>query len=199
MKLIIDSEVIEKHGLSVPEFMLLALVVNRVNTDVARNALVSKGFILNTLAFEESFGYARTKFGVETYNAIVLESTPVPSVTQERLLNLAKQLKEIYPKGKKDQTWYWADSAQIISKRLEAFFFKYDKLGKVTDEQIINATKKYVDEMLGKPDMRLLKYFIWKEPVGKGGTVEPTSDLLTYIENADQVDENNPNNFLTIF
>ena len=199
MKLIIDSEVIEKHGLSVPEFMLLALVVNRVNTDVARNALVSKGFILNTLDFEQSLGYARTKFGVETYNAIVLESTPVPSVTQERLLNLAKQLKEIYPKGKKDQTWYWADSAQIISKRLEAFFFKYDKLGKITDEQIINATKKYVDEMLGKPDMRLLKYFIWKEPVGKGGTVEPTSDLLTYIENADQVDENNPDNFLTIF
>ena len=199
MKLIIDPEIIEKHNLTVPEFLLLALVVNRVNTDVAREALISKGLILNTLTFEESFGYARTKFGVDTYNQIILESTPTPSVTQERLLNLAKQLKEIYPKGKKDGTWYWADGAQIIAKRLELFFFKYDKLGKLTDEQIINATKKYVDEMLGKPDMRLLKYFIWKEPVGKGGTVEPTSDLLTYIENADQVDEDNPDSFVTLF
>ena len=199
MKLIIDSEVIEKHGLTVPEFLLLTLVVNRVNTDAARESLVTKGFILNTLDFGQSFGYARTVLGVDVYNTIILESTPNPSVTQERLLNLAEQLKEIYPKGKKDKSWYWAEGVPLIAKRLETFFYKYDKLGKITDEQIINATKKYVDEMLGKPDMRLLKYFIWKEPVGKGGTVEPTSDLLTYIENADQTDEENPDRFITLF
>ena len=199
MKLIIDPKVIEEHGLTVPEFLLLALVVNKVNTDDAKNALISKGLILSSLDFETSFGYMRTKVGVDLYNDIILKSTPITTVTEERLQNLAMKLKEVYPKGKKDGTWYWADGVQLIAKRLDIFFHKYDKLGKITDEQIINATQKYVDEMLGKPDMRLLKYFIFKDPVGKGGSVEPTSDLLTYIENADQIDDNNPDNFITIF
>ena len=69
----------------------------------------------------------------------------------------------------------------------------------LTDEQIIKATQKYVDEMIGKPDMRLLKYFIFKEAIGKGGDVEPTSDLLSYIENIDQVDESSEDNFVTLF
>ena len=37
--------------------------------------------------------------------------------------------------------------------------------------------------------MKTLKYFLWSEKVNKAGEVEPTSDLLTYIENADEVDE----------
>ena len=36
--------------------------------------------------------------------------------------------------------------------------------------------------------MKLLKYFIFKEKVGVGRDVEGESELINYIENADQTD-----------
>ena len=199
MKMLIDSDVVEKYGLTMPEFIVLMLVMHKVNVEEAERVLISKGYILSTLNLEQSLGYAKTKFGVDVYNNIILESSPQPTVTEERLRSLATRIKEIYPKGKKDGTWYWADGVELIARRLRIFFHKYDKKGELTDDQIINATQRYVDEMQGKPDMRLLKYFIFKEAVGKGGDVEPTSDLLTYIENVGQSDDRDPDNFVTLF
>jgi len=199
MKLTIDSAVIDKYNMTVQEFLTLMLVIHRVNLNEAKKALISKGYVISAIDFDSGTDFERTKLGVDTYNNIILESSPQNMATEERLKNLATKLKEIYPKGKKDGTWYWADGVAVIARRLQIFFHKYDKKMELTDEQIIKATQKYVDEMIGKPDMRLLKYFIFKEAIGKGGDVEPTSDLLSYIENIDQVDESSEDNFVTLF
>lgn len=199
MKLTIDSAVIDKYNMTVQEFLTLMLVIHRVNLNEAKKALISKGYVISAIDFDSGTDFERTKLGVDTYNNIILESSPQNMATEERLKNLATKLKEIYPKGKKDGTWYWADGVAVIARRLQIFFHKYDKKMELTDEQIIKATQKYVDEMVGKPDMRLLKYFIFKEAIGKGGDVEPTSDLLSYIENIDQVDESSEDNFVTLF
>lgn len=199
MKLTIDSTVIDKYNLSIPEFIVLMLAVHNVNFAEAKRTLMAKGCIMTTLDFSPDNDFIKTKYGVELYNNIILESSPQNRVTEERLKNLAVQLKEIYPKGKKDNTWYWADGVAVIARRLEIFFHKYDKKMEITDEQIINATKRYVDEKLGSQDMRLLKYFIFKDPVGKGGSVEPTSDLLTYIENEGQPSGSSDELFITLF
>lgn len=199
MKLTIDSAVIDKYNMTVQEFLTLMLVIHRVNLNEAKKALISKGYVISVIDFDSGTDFERTKLGVDTYNNIILKSSPQNMATEERLKNLATKLKEIYPKGKKDGTWYWADGVAVIARRLQIFFHKYDKKMELTDEQIIKATQKYVDEMIGKPDMRLLKYFIFKEAIGKGGDVEPTSDLLSYIENIDQVDESSEDNFVTLF
>lgn len=199
MKLIVDPDVVAKYGLTMPEFLLLTLVMNKVNTEEAKEVLIQKGLILSTLDFDNALGYSKTQYGVEVYNNIIMESSPTPSVTEERLSALAKQLKDIYPKGKKEDTWYWAEGTQLIARRLRIFFHKYDPTGHFTDEQIVNATQRYVEEKQGKSDMRLLKYFIFKEGVGKSGDVEPSSDLLTYIENEGQVNEDSEDQFLTLF
>lgn len=199
MKLTIDSAVIDKYNMTVQEFLTLMLVIHRVNLNEAKKALISKGYVISAIDFDSGTDFERTKLGVDTYNNIILESSPQNMATEERLKNLATKLKEIYPKGKKDGTWYWADGVAVIARRLQIFFHKYDKKMELTDEQIIKATQKYVDEMIGKPDMRLLKYFIFKEAISKGGDVEPTSDLLSYIENIDQVDESSEDNFVTLF
>ena len=39
--------------------------------------------------------------------------------------------------------------------------------------------------------MRLLKYFIFKEKIGAAGEVEGDSELISYIENADQEELSN--------
>ena len=56
-----------------------------------------------------------------------------------------------------------------------------------TNEQIIQATEKYVEGFNGSYQyMRLLKYFIFKEKVGANGEIEGDSELISYIENADE-------------
>lgn len=199
MKLTIDSTVIDKHDLTVEEFLLLMLAVHNVNIPKAKSELTRKGFIMSIIDLGDGTDFKKTKLGVDIYNDIILESSPQDTVTDKRLEDLATKMKAIYPKGKKDGVWYWADGVGVIARRLRIFFHKYDKKMSITDEQIIRATEKYVAEMDGKPDMRLLKYFIFKEPVGKGGDVEPVSDLLTYIENLDQVDESSDEAFVTLF
>lgn len=198
MKLTIDSTVIDKYNMTVQEFLTLMLVIHRVNLNEAKKALISKGYVISTIDFDSGTDFERTKLGVDTYNNIILESSPQNMATEERLKNLATKLKEIYPKGKKDGTWYWADGVAVIARRLQIFFHKYDKKMELTDDQIINATKRYVEEKQAQPDMRLLKYFIFKEAVGKGGDVEPTSDLLTYIENEGQQSHDADEAFITL-
>ena len=58
----------------------------------------------------------------------------------------------------------------------------YQKYEIYTEEQIIKAAKKYVESFNGDYRyMKLLKYFIFKEEIESS-----TSDLLTYIENAEE-------------
>ena len=53
---------------------------------------------------------------------------------------------------------------------------------KYTDEQIINATQKYINSFNGNYTyLKLLKYFIWKDERLKGESVQ--SLLADFIEN----------------
>ena len=134
------------------------------------------------------------------YENMYIDSVIIDSDKQQepkdRLNLLAIRLKEIFPKGKKDGTnYYWADGVALIVRRLQLFFKKYGNT--YTDEQIIQATEKYVQGFNGNYQyMRLLKYFILKEKVGAAGEVEGDSELISYIENAGQ-EENLRNDWAT--
>ena len=74
----------------------------------------------------------------------------------------------------------WADNTSYSSE--ENF----------TDEQAINATRKYVNSFNGDYQyMQLLKYFICKRTTGFGNATEDNSQLLSYIENEGQEDNIN--------
>ena len=61
---------------------------------------------------------------------------------------------------------------------------------KYTDEQIINATQKYVNSFNGNyAYLKLLKYFIWKDERLKGESVQ--SLLADFIENESSEDITN--------
>ena len=58
---------------------------------------------------------------------------------------------------------------------------------KYTDEQIINATQKYINSFNGNyAYLKLLKYFIWKDERLKGESVQ--SLLADFIENENSED-----------
>lgn len=194
----INTEVIESKGWNVGEFLLVTLCANDINIMQARKSLIDKGmaFGVPDPGNPNPYNIQIPKTTYAQYDDIILasEKASPKDMSNEELLSLAAKLKEIYPKGKNQGGYPWADGVELIAKRLKSFFKKY---GRHTSEEIIDATQRYVNDMEGRTDMRLLKYFMFKDGRNRAtGEVEYTSDLLTYIENKDEVDNNNEAAFL---
>ena len=152
--------------------------------------LMAKGLLTATL-LPNNFKYTLSINGRMDLKNII--SKDIPENTEDRCTSLADKLKQIYPDGKKPgTTFFWKDSTTVIAERLKKFFLKY---GDYSDEEIIDATKRYVMSFNGDYRyMQLLKYFIWKNKVTGGelvegrlvGEVEKQSQLAAYIENKNE-------------
>lgn len=180
MKMTIDSSVIEKEGLSMEEFcVLLFYLFNGTGTlnNVICNILWEKNYLIKV-----EDGYIINNNILQQVEQWISAST----ITEEKthsLLKLAENMREVFPSGKKPGTdYYWRDSTKVIAQRLGIFIKKYGD--EYTDDQILEATKKYVQSFNGNYKfMHLLKYFISKKNIE---TKEDSSELLSYLENAGQ-------------
>ena len=182
----LNKKAAQQNGITIDEALLMLVIHNKANLERAEEALIQKGLITaerNDLF--QQVGWRLTNKGTEVLDSVIMDSDKEQE-PQDRLIQLATRLKEIFPKGKKNGTnYYWADGVALIVRRLKLFFRKYGN--KFTDEQIIQAAEKYVQGFNGNYQyMRLLKYFIFKEKVGANGEVEGDSELINYIENAGQ-------------
>lgn len=94
--------------------------------------------------------------------------------------DLAKQLREMYPGGLKDDRWPWRGTNVEIKAKLDKFREIYPE---AEDQQIIDATKLYLAKMKDNDQGRsLLGYFILKStPDGI------KSILAQYIEMGEDV------------
>ena len=182
----LNKKAAQQNGITIDEALLMLVIHNKVNLESAEKALIQKGLITaerNDLF--QQVGWRLTNKGTEVLDSVIMDSDKEQE-PQDRLIQLATRLKEIFPKGKKDGTnYYWTEGVALIVRRLKLFFRKYGN--KFTDEQIIQAAEKYVQGFNGNYQyMRLLKYFIFKEKVGANGEVEGDSELINYIENVGQ-------------
>ena len=185
----LNKKAAQQNGITIDEALLMLVIHNKANLERAENALIQKGLITaerNDLF--QQVGWRLTNKGTEVLDSVIMDSDKEQE-PQDRLIQLATRLKEIFPKGKKDGTnYYWTEGVALIVRRLKLFFRKYGN--KFTDEQIIQAAEKYVRGFNGNYQyMRLLKYFIFKEKVGANGEVEGDSELINYIENAGQEED----------
>ena len=191
MTICLNKQIIDQYNMTIDEVLLMIVLENNVNLDEAQKVLISKGYI--TLNRNELFlpiGWRLTNVGKDMLNGIIVDSDKHQE-PQDRLTELATKLKTIFPKGKKDGTnYYWSDGVPLIIRRLKLFFKKYGN--DFTNDEIIQATEKYAEGFNGSYQyMRLLKYFIFKEKVGANGEIEGDSELISYIENADNEDLRN--------
>lgn len=173
-------------NLTLDEYFALLMINNDCNYQVGIEGLLSKGLI-TLFGPRNRSGFYTTIEG----NNVLSYVQSASSIKQEKVNKatlIAMKLKEIYPRGKKEGTnYYWAEGVSLIAKRLVIFFKKYGD--EFTEEQIVDATKRYISSFNGNYTfMKLLKYFIFKEEVGAAGDVESTSELLTFIENKDEGD-----------
>lgn len=180
MKYCIEENVIQRHHLSINELLGLMLFKNGCNPQQLINRMLERELII-----QDMFGnYIVTQHWDDELQKVLLESDA--EIPKDNDLNyLVEQLREIFPKGIKTGSAAWRGNKREITLRLQKFFKIYDKY---TDEELISATKKYVESFNGNYTyMRILKYFILKDEVkiGEDGNryVEQVSELANFLEN----------------
>lgn len=189
MKITIDEKIVEQKGLSIEEFLLLLFlkVSDKPYSEVFGRIVLDGKVYYNNEAMQTLL-MDNTDDLVQT---ILLDSEKaVPEIEREEAL--AIKMQEIFPLGKKEGTsQYYRGNKKEITLKIKKFFKLY---GHYTDEQILQATQKYVDSFNGNYTfMRVLKYFIIKDVRKQGeevNYVEQVSELASYLENAGQEDYN---------
>lgn len=186
MRLTIDQTVLEKHDLTVSEFIVLYLSVNSVNIKSCMDSLVAKGLADKNLFSEDSIVVSdKVKDLVST---IAIDSDKSVIDKDAEFIELANELRELYPAGRKEGTTYmWRGTTAEIAKKLKTLVVKYKY--SFTREQVLKATKEYISSFNGNyKKMRLLKYFILKSERDADDNVNVISELMTLIENEGQTD-----------
>lgn len=181
MKYVIDTDVCIREQISLPIVLSVMLVQSGADLEELKEELFAKEVLVrkdNDILVTESWADRVSRI-------LLLSDQEVPC--ESRLDNLAVKLMEIFPKGKKEGTSvYFKGNKKDNKLRLQKFFKLYGNT--YTDEQIVEAAKRYVESFNGNYSyMRALKYFIWKDEKKTDGEgkvyVEEVSDLATYIEN----------------
>ena len=155
MKYEIDEEELNKQNMDFDEFILLAYLVFVSNNKKAKmESLKDKGFI----TFTKKNGFV-TEAGMEIIKGILLGKEIKIKPNEDRCLALARKINEEFPKGKMPGcSYYFRCNDKDVAKKLESFFEKY---GDYPDEDIIAATRKYVEiKSQDMSRMRMSKYFI---------------------------------------
>lgn len=186
MRLTIDQTVLEKHDLTVSEFMVLYLSANSVNIKSCMDSLVAKGLADKNL-FSEGSIVVSDKIK-ELVSTIAIDSDKSVIDKDAEFIELANELRELYPAGRKEGTTYmWRGTTAEIAKKLKTLVVKYKY--SFTREQVLKATKEYISSFNGNyKKMRLLKYFILKSERDADDNVNVISELMTLIENEGQID-----------
>lgn len=186
MRLTIDQSVLDKHNLTINEFMVLYLNAKEVNIAECMNLLVEKGLADKNLFNPNKIVISgKVKDLIAT---ITIDSDKNVIDKDAEFIELANELRELYPAGRKEGTTYmWRGTTAEIAKKLKTLVVKYKY--SFTKEQVLKATKEYISSFNGNyKKMRLLKYFILKSEKDADDNVNVISELMTLIENEGQTD-----------
>lgn len=195
MNIIINNDTLTKYNLDIPQVLyLLSLAYGLPIKQSDIVDLKKKGFInYPPYIIDNSVG-SLTEDGTKIIPELF---PPSKEEIQRRSLEdqvsdyfeIADKLRNLYPEGRKPGTSYmWRDTTRVIAKKLLTTLRKY-KLTP-TDEQLIAATKTYIDSFNGDYSyMQLLKYFISKQVI-KDGVAEETSQLASYLQNKQSDSQN---------
>lgn len=179
MKILLDEKVCLKKKLTLQEALIACAMSMRDFKGTFKN-MMNRGII-------DATGSSITLEWEKEISSLV-------SSEDERLINLATQMRECYPKGKIPGTaFYYRCNVKEIVFKLKKFFEVY---GDYTDEQVIKATKKFVASYRGVYEkFPLLKYFICKNKTitDENGEnhISAVSELASTLENMED-DEDIP-------
>lgn len=193
MKITLDEKQCLKNKLTLQE-TLIALAVRAGKMKEAIANLTAREVIV-----EHGSDYFITQHWNDVIEGLLCDcANNGLDLSDERLLALAVKVQECFPKQKMLNGWgqetpfYFRCNKTEIKNKLKKFLTIY---GEVSDEDILDATKRYVASFASKGyrGMRLAKYFILKDDRKLGADeevhVEQLSDLATFLENKSEGSE----------
>ena len=186
MKLTIDQTILDKNNLTIEEFFFFFFSAREVDIGAISQSLVAKG-----LADKDLFSSGKLVISdkvKDLISTISIDSDKNVIDKDSEFIELATELREIYPAGRKDGTTYmWRGTTAEVAKKLKTLVVKYGYT--INREDVLKATKEYVNSFNGNYRyMQLLKYFILKSVKDADGNVDIKSELMSLIENSDQID-----------
>lgn len=187
MKLTIDQTILDKHNISIGEFMILYLSANSIDIKECIESIIKKNLADRNLFSENSIVVSdKVKDLITT---IIIDSDKNVIDKDSEFLELANEMRELYPKGKKEGTTYlWRGTTAEVAKKLKTLVVKYGY--SFSKEQVLKATKEYVNSFNGNyKRMRLLKYFVLKSEKDADDNINIISELMSLIENEGQISE----------
>ena len=179
----IDKSILREYGVSVTSYLFMMILMYYPGTKININLtqILEYGFIM-----ENDVGYFLTEDGLSFINEVKCISVD-KKVSNKDIELLAEQMRLMFPEGKKQGTTkYWRDNKANVENKLKTFFKKY---GHYDSGLILKATQKYIDSFGdNKQLMRTVIYFILRDD---------SSDLMTIIENIDEVKSDSQNEMWT--
>ena len=173
----IDKSVLKQYSIRLTEYFFMMILMYYPNTRISIDLsnLLENGFII-----ENDVGCSLTDIGLDFIKEVETMSV-TKNISNKDIELLAEQMRLMFPEGKKQGTTkYWRDNKSNVEAKLKTFFKKY---GHYDSELILKATQKYIDSFGDNKQLaRILPYFILKDD---------NSDLLTTLENIDEVTANN--------
>lgn len=187
MKLTIDQTILDKYNISIGEFMILYLSANSIDIKECIESIIKKNLAGRNL-FSENNVVVSDKVK-DLITTIIIDSDKNVIDKDSEFLELANEMRELYPKGKKEGTTYlWRGTTAEVAKKLKTLVVKYGY--SFNKEQVLKATKEYVNSFNGNyKRMRLLKYFVLKSEKDADDNINIISELMSLIENEGQINE----------
>ena len=201
MKIVFDTDVCKKIGKDID--LILYLLSHAAGAKITANTF-EKARQQNSLKFNAPYNRANLfpdYVELSTDGEFVVESVLASSnvggeKSEDRFESLAKKMIECYPEGYKRGSdsktkMAWRGNPKTIADRLRRFVLKY---GDFTDEEFVDATKRYVADNISSPYMRVLLYFIYKNVDGEKqivngrvvGDKDRISPLADYLANKEE-------------
>lgn len=177
----IDSKICAKHQLNVNEFLLLHLIMQGQDYKDIIETLVKRGVLQ-----EQNGKCVIPEYTKNVVNNIFVECG---NIDNRNLEALAIKMQKCFPEGKpRGSIAYYRANKREIVLQLQKFFFQY---GNYSDEDIITATKGFVDSFNGNYKyLPVITNFILKstktlDELGNP-VVKESSQLATQLENKQQ-------------
>lgn len=184
MEYIINKDICEKYNLTPDECLVLITLIKEENPSKIIESLIQKGFVSRSVLDENI--YITSDSVKDLVTAVLIESKPKALMQEQEITELAKEMQEIFPKGRKaGTTYYWRCSLLEVTRKLKTLIGKYHAT--LERDKVIAATRDYVQSFNGDyTKMRLLKYFILKAGKDSDGNTVIYSDLMSRLENESQ-------------
>ena len=177
MNITINTDVLQRHKLSLGEFLVLLMAYHEVDYKECCSRLVEIGIASNNLYNPPNIVLSDNS--KDLVARIIIDSNEKVIASKIDFTKLANELIDLYPQGKKPGTSYsWRDNGSVIEQKLKTLIAMHGFT--FTEQEAIDATKEYIASFgEDKTHMHLLKYFILR--TDKDGNID--SPFMTIIEN----------------